>query len=93
VDDGEDVADPAVPGRIITLFQQAVKVVREQNWEELALVQSIDWLRPPQPRDYIPPSHENAADILDALFVTRSWPDPPFCRSTFLQPPVNVRAL
>ena len=54
VDDGEDVADPAVPGRIITLFQQAVKVVREQIWEELALVQSIDWLRPPQPRDYIP---------------------------------------
>ena len=48
------MADPAVPGRIITLFQQAVKVVREQIFEELALVQSIDWLRPPQPRDYIP---------------------------------------
>ena len=30
VDDGEDIADPAVPGRIITLFQQPVKVVREQ---------------------------------------------------------------
>ena len=54
VDDGEDVADPAVPGRIITLFQQPVKVVREQIWEELALVQNIDWLHPPQPRDYIP---------------------------------------
>jgi hypothetical protein len=54
VDDGEEIADPAVPGRIITLFQQTVKVVREQIWEELALVQSIDWLRPPQPRDYIP---------------------------------------
>jgi hypothetical protein len=54
VDDGGDAADPAVPGRIITLFQQPVKVVREQIWEELALVHSIDWLRPPQPRDYIP---------------------------------------
>src|SRR5207248_7617968 len=54
VDDGEDAADPAVPGRVITLFQQSVKIVREQIWEELALVQSIDWLRPPQPRDYIP---------------------------------------
>ncbi len=54
VDDGEDVADPAVAGRIITLFQQPVKVAREQIFDELALVQSIDWLRPPQPRDYIP---------------------------------------
>ena len=54
VDDGEDIADPAVPGRIITLFQQPVKVVREQIWEEMETVQRIDWLRPPQPRDYIP---------------------------------------
>ncbi len=54
VDDGEDIADPAVPGRIITLFQQLVKVVREQIWEEMETVQPIDWLRPPQPRDYIP---------------------------------------
>ncbi len=54
VEDGEDIADPAVPGRIITLFQQAVKIVREQIWEEMETVQPIDWLRPPQPRDYIP---------------------------------------
>ena len=54
VDDGEDLADPTVPGRIITLFQQPVKVVREQIWDELATVQNLDWLRPPQPRDYIP---------------------------------------
>ena len=54
VEDGEDIADPAVPGRIVTVFQQPVKIVREQIWEELALVQSINWLRPPQPRDYIP---------------------------------------
>ena len=43
-----------MPGRIITLFQQPVKVVREQIWEEMETVQPIDWLRPPQPRDYIP---------------------------------------
>ena len=54
VEDGGDITDPAVPGRVMTLFQQTVKVVREQIWEELVLVQSIDWLRPPQPRDYIP---------------------------------------
>ncbi len=54
VDDGEDIADPAVTGRIMTLFQQPVKVVREQIWEELGLIQNMDWLRPPQPRDYIP---------------------------------------
>ncbi len=54
VDDGEDIADPAVPGRIITLFQQPVKIVREQIWEEMETVSPIDWLRPPQPRDYIP---------------------------------------
>jgi len=54
VEEGEDIADPAVPGRLITLFQQPVKVVREQIWEELATVPRNDWLRPPQPRDYIP---------------------------------------
>ena len=54
VEDGDDIADPQIAGRIITLFQQPVKVVREQIWEELALVQSIDWLRPPSPRGYIP---------------------------------------
>ena len=54
VEDGADIADPAVPGRIITLFQQPVKVVREQIWEEMETVQPMDWLRPPQPRDYIP---------------------------------------
>jgi hypothetical protein len=54
VEDGEDIADPAVTGRFITLCQQPVRVAREQIWEELALVQNIDWLRPQQPRDYIP---------------------------------------
>ena len=54
VDDGQDAADPAVPGRLITLCQQPIKIAREQIWEELADVPAIDWLRPPQPRDYIP---------------------------------------
>jgi len=54
VEDGKDIANPAVPCRIITLFQQPVKVVREQIWEEMETVQPIDWLRPPQPRDYLP---------------------------------------
>jgi len=54
VDDEQDAADSAVPGRLITLFQLPVKIAREQIWEELADVPAIDWLRPPQPRDYIP---------------------------------------
>ena len=49
----DNVTDPAVPGRLVT-FQTSVKIVREQIWEELALVPAIDWVRPPQPRDYIP---------------------------------------
>ena len=54
VEEGEDAADPTVPGRLITLFQQPIKIAREQIWEELADIPAIDWLRPPQPRDYIP---------------------------------------
>lgn len=54
VDNEADLADPAVPGRIVTLFSVQVTVVREQIWEELATVPQIDWMRPPQPRDYIP---------------------------------------
>lgn len=54
VADGEDAADPAVPGRIITIAQQSVKVVREQIWKQLATIAAIDWLRPPEPRNYIP---------------------------------------
>jgi hypothetical protein len=49
----EDMNDPAVAGRPVT-FQTSVKIVREQIWEELALVPAVEWLRPPQPRDYLP---------------------------------------
>lgn len=54
VGDDEDAADPAVPGRIITIAQQTVKIAREQIWKQLATIQAIDWLRPPEPRNYIP---------------------------------------
>jgi len=54
VDNEADLADPAVPGRIVTLFSALVTIVREQIWEELATIPQIDWMRPPQPRDYIP---------------------------------------
>jgi len=54
VDDSADLDDPGVPGRIVTLFSAPVTINREQIWEELADVPQIDWMRPPQPKDYIP---------------------------------------
>ena len=58
VDDDKDAADPAVPGRLITLFQQPIQIAREQIWDEMADIPAIDWMRPPQPRDYIPFTRE-----------------------------------
>ena len=54
VDSDDDLNDAAVPGRIVTIFSSPVTIVREQIWEELASVPQIDWMRPPQPKDYIP---------------------------------------
>lgn len=45
---------PETPGKIITLFRESVTIVRELQWEEMAAAAGIDWLRPPQPVDYIP---------------------------------------
>ena len=45
---------PEVSGKIITLFRESVTIVRELQWHEMAAAAGIDWLRPPQPRDYIP---------------------------------------
>ena len=45
---------PETPGKIITLFRENVTIVRELQWHEMAAAAGIDWLRPPQPRDYIP---------------------------------------
>jgi hypothetical protein len=47
--------DPlGTPGKIITLFRESVTILRELQWQEMAAAAGIDWLRPPQPRDYIP---------------------------------------
>ena len=45
---------PETPGKIITLFRESVTIVRELQWQEMAAAAGIDWLRPPQPRDYTP---------------------------------------
>ena len=45
---------PEIPGKIITLFRENATIVRELQWQEMAAAAGIDWLRPPQPRDYIP---------------------------------------
>lgn len=54
VDNAEDLDDPAIPGRVVTLFQQLFKVRREQRWKELDVVRRIDFLRPTSPRTYLP---------------------------------------
>lgn len=51
-DSAADLAG-GVPGRVITLAQQPVTIVREQMYAELAVVREINWLRPPSPRNYI----------------------------------------
>ena len=53
MDSEEDLEDPFATGRIITV-QTEVTCVREQIFPELAAVPAIDWLRPPQPKDYQP---------------------------------------
>lgn len=44
---------PETPGRIVT-FQQLVSVVRQQIYPELNEARLIDYLQPPEPRDYRP---------------------------------------
>ncbi|XHR30422.1 MAG: hypothetical protein ACFUZC_07635 [Chthoniobacteraceae bacterium] len=48
----DDTAE--TPGKTVTLFREAVTIVRELQWAEMAAAAGIDWLRPPQPVDYIP---------------------------------------
>ena len=50
----EDNDPPEAPGKIVTLFHENVTLVRELQWEEMAAAAGIDWLQPPQPKDYIP---------------------------------------
>ena len=54
VGDDEDPDDPEIPGRTMTLFSAPLTIVREQIWQELATVPAINWIRPPQPKNYIP---------------------------------------
>lgn len=60
----QDMEDLTVPGRIITLCQQPLKVVREQKWNELTAVKVVNFLKPGNPRDYV----EVTADQI--LFAT-----------------------
>ena len=45
---------PETPGKIVTLFRESITIIRELQWHEMAAAAGIDWLRPPQPREYIP---------------------------------------
>jgi hypothetical protein len=49
----EDIEDPEISVRPVTI-QMLVTCVREQIFSELALVPSIDFIRPPQPKSYQP---------------------------------------
>ena len=50
------VRDENDPARlhVLTPFRSPVTVVRELNWEGLETAASIDWLRPPYGRSYVP---------------------------------------
>jgi hypothetical protein len=51
------ITDPAVdedPGQDLILFQEQVTVSRPLHWEGLEEAAPINWLFPPNPKDYIP---------------------------------------
>lgn len=52
--DGEDEEDEDAATQLITIFSQQVKLTREQIYEELRTVRSINFLKPPAARDYTP---------------------------------------
>jgi len=54
VPDGEDPDDEEVTAHTITLWQTPVTLRRELQWNGLAAASTIDWQRPPAPRDYVP---------------------------------------
>jgi len=49
--DPDNVADP---GQDLTLFQAPVTILRPLHYEGLVSAAPIDWLLPPNPKDYIP---------------------------------------
>jgi hypothetical protein len=46
--DDDDVVTPQV------VFRQEVNILQPVQWPEMDLIQSVDWLRPPSPKDYTP---------------------------------------
>lgn len=40
--------------RVTTLYRGEVTILREVAWDELGASPNIDWIRPPQPKDYTP---------------------------------------
>ena len=61
VGDDEDPGDPDVVGKTMTLFSTPVVIIQEQIWKELATVPPLNWIRPPQPKNYIP---YNASQVI-----------------------------
>lgn len=53
-DDGTNPDDPQTIARTMTLFQSQVVLRRELTWAGLTAATAVDWIRPPEKRDYIP---------------------------------------
>jgi len=54
VDDDEEPSDPDAVGRTVTLLQAPAILRRELRWNGLEAASTVDWLKPPEPRDYTP---------------------------------------
>jgi hypothetical protein len=64
------IVDPAVetdPGQDIVLFQAPVSILRPLHWEGLIDAAPINWLLPPNPKDYVP------FDINEVVTGTQSY--------------------
>ena len=53
VDNEADIEDEEVAGRILS-YQTLTNCVRQQIYPELSTAALVDWLEPPEPRNYIP---------------------------------------
>ena len=53
VDNEADIDNPEIAGRILT-FQSLTNCVRQQIYPELGTTALVDWLEPPEPKNYIP---------------------------------------
>ena len=57
----EDDAEPQDNGKPVVLFRQAVKLIRDQNYDGAEAVIDPAWQRPPNPRDYTPTTPDQIA--------------------------------